>query len=584
VAFDLDLKTLVFILGITHLMQVLVFYHQYRVNKTFPGLGWWLLWSAAEAAGFSFMLLRNQLGILPVAIIGQNLMIVAGTAFIYIGVRRFFNKEVNLRLIVGIITLFLAGLLYFLFIFDDIQVRSALISATLAIFSLLTAYSLFKDKISFVAVTANFNGVIFLVHGLIFVYRTMMIVMGTDVEDFFAPTLFNIIPFFDALIVSLVWTFGFVIMVNNRLSSEIAESKKQLQQIFNTSPDAAVITRLEDGMIVDFNEGYTAITGYLPEDMAGKSSIGISIWKDIKDRYQVVKLLKEKGYCDNYEARFVLKDGREITGLMSAKIINLQGVPHIISITRDITRRKQMEEKLRENNAEKDKFFSILAHDLRSPFNAFLGFTQMLVEELPSMTLEQIHQIALRMRKSATNLYGLLDNLLEWSRVQRGTIAFTPEPVVVKDIIMESLGSVLESAARKHIEFRFEIPDRLTILADSHMIGTVVRNLAANAVKYTNKGGTIKISWKVVDGNHHEFSIRDNGIGISPDLIPILFQSGTNANRPGTEGEPSSGLGLIICKDFIEKHGGRIWVESEEGAGSIFSFSIPLAPGQVTGA
>ena len=354
---NIDIHTLVIIIGLTHLMQVLVFFHQYKVNKSFNGPGWWLLWSAAEVFGFGAMLLRNIPSLLPMIIIIQNSMIVAGTVFLYVGVRRFLNKPVNLKLILPAVSVFLAGLLWFLFIDNEIQIRSAIISATLAVISFFTAQSLLADKTRSIKASARFNAVIFLIHSGIFVYYSLMVLTNRPIENVFPPTYFNIIPYFDALIVSLLWTFGLIIMLNQRLNAGMSEANEDLQLIFNTSPDAAIITRLEDGRIIDVNEGYISITGYSREEMAGKSSLDINIWKNIADRQEIVGILQEKGFCNNFETRFRKKDGTEIIGLMSAKIISLQDVSHIISITRDISGRIQIEEALR-SSEEKYRLIS----------------------------------------------------------------------------------------------------------------------------------------------------------------------------------------------------------------------------------
>ena len=357
---EFDIKTLIIILGFTHLMQVIVFFHQYKVNKTYQGIGWWLLWSAAEVIGFGAMLLRGIPSILPLVIVVQNFMIVAGTVFLYIGVRKFSNKQVNLKLIFPILMLFAIGLLYFLLVDNNMQIRSAIINFTFAIISFITAYSLLFNKPRSVAATANFNAAVFIVHGSIFIYRTIVIIGGAPMENMFAPTLFNVLPYFDALIVSLLWTFGLIIMVNQRLHTEVLDSKEELQIIFNTSPDAAIITRLEDGLIVNFNEGYSAISGYKREEMVGKSTPEINIWKNLEDRNKVVNLLKEKEICENYEAEFLLKNGTTITGLLSAKMIKIHEVPHIISITRNITEHKQFEEEMQKS----EKSFRLLFENM----------------------------------------------------------------------------------------------------------------------------------------------------------------------------------------------------------------------------
>ena len=265
---------------------------------------------------------------------------------------------------------------------------------------------------------------------------------------------------------------------------------------------------------------------------------------------------------------------------------NLIGV---VGTGRDVTLTKQLEQEksnalellqksevnLHKINAEKDKFFSIIAHDLKSPFSAFLGFTEMMVEELPTLTLGQIQELAFSLRQSATNLYQLLENLLEWSMMQRGLTRFDPKPFLLVPKINESLHLVLEAADKKGIEFICAIPDDMKVYADENMLKSTIRNLATNAMKFTAKGGKISLIAQSVNGNGIEISIRDSGIGMEAELLDKLFHLDKHTSRVGTEGESSTGLGLLLCKDFIEKHGGKIWAESEAGKGSVFHFNFP---------
>ncbi len=230
---------------------------------------------------------------------------------------------------------------------------------------------------------------------------------------------------------------------------------------------------------------------------------------------------------------------------------------------------------LLELNATKDKFFSIIAHDLRSPFNGFLGLTQIMAEELPSLTMKELQEIAVDMRISATNLFRLLENLLHWSSMQQGKIPFKPEVTKLIKVVDESVTMIRESAKNKSIDIIIDIPNDTTVFADSNMLQTVIRNLFSNAVKFTHKGGKITISAKAKDGKNIEIAVKDSGIGMSPSLIENLFRLDVKTNRIGTEDEPSSGLGLLLCKDFIEKHDGKLLVESEEDKGSTFYFTMP---------
>jgi CheY-like chemotaxis protein/nitrogen-specific signal transduction histidine kinase len=248
----------------------------------------------------------------------------------------------------------------------------------------------------------------------------------------------------------------------------------------------------------------------------------------------------------------------------------------------DITERKRAEseiktknEELLKINAEKDKFFSIIAHDLRSPFNAFLGLTQLLEEELHLLSPDEIKTFAVSMRKSASMLFHLLENLLEWSQMQRGLLSFNPETSILANEIASGIELVRNSADKKMIEIKQDIPGNLLLKADDRMFQSLMRNLLFNAVKFTPKNGEITIEAKRISNKMLQISVSDTGIGMDQDMIDKLFRVDEQLNRKGTEGEPSTGLGLIICKDIVEKHRGRIWVTSEVGKGSTFFLTIP---------
>ncbi len=238
---------------------------------------------------------------------------------------------------------------------------------------------------------------------------------------------------------------------------------------------------------------------------------------------------------------------------------------------------KKSEENLRNINAEKDKFFSIIAHDLRGPFSGFLGLTQLMAENFPNLKTSDIQEMVLSMRNSSITLFRLLENLLHWARLQQGTFPFNPETHQLQPVIDESISLVLEASKTKGIEIINTIPDDMAVFADINILQATLRNLISNAVKFSLKGGKVTLSAKTSSNNIVEISINDTGIGMSKSMIDNLFRLDVQTNREGTDGELSSGLGLILCKEFIEKHNGRIWVKSEVGKGSEFTFTIPVS-------
>jgi len=979
-------------------MQVLVFFHQYKINQYIKGPGWWLTWSAMETLGFALILLREVPAFTQWSIIFQNPIIFLGAIFIYIGVLRFFNQKVNRMLIISIITSYAALHLIFIFVRNDILIRTLVFDAYIASIAFITAFTLFKYKTKAFVSSINFNIAIFIVHGAIFTYRTIMILSGTPFDGVFSQSLFNLVQYFDALIVALLWTFGFIIMLNQRLNAEILETKAHFEEIFNTSPDTSLITRLSDGLIVDLNENFSKTFGYTKNELLGKSTLDISMWKNPKDRLAMIQNIEENGYVENFEALFQRKNGEVLTGLISAKGISLNGNKHIISITRDITDRKEIElnilktsealtflaqftkttsnsdffEKLalyladaleanfvcidklegdglnattiavwhdgnfednvtyalkdtpcgdvvgkavccfpasvtrlfpndtvlqdlkaesyvgvtlwshsgtpigliavikkaplsnqkqaeellklvsirasgelerieaeetlkdseqrlqfvlqgselgfwdwdlktnevkrnekwaemlgykldeveftvkqwidfihpddqaialksiqdhldgltpthkleyrmqvktgeykwildqaqavawdsnrkvirmsgthtditerkmaeialQENekkyrllfqnlsvgfalheiilnsdgnpcdyrfleinptfeiltglkandligktileilpntesywidnygkvaltgmpvsfenysvelnrhyhvnayspeygkfatiinditekkqveieiqnknveltkiSSDKDRFISILAHDLKSPFNTILGYLELLTENVRIYDINKIENQIEIINQSAQNTYNLLEDILMWARTQSGKIPFEPKKIICSRICEEVLLEIKFLADIKKITISHSSVEDIAIFADIDMLKTILRNLISNAIKFTNPGGKINISIKQ-QANSLIISVSDNGIGIPPETINKLFDATQTTTTKGTTYEGGTGLGLILCKEFVEKHEGKIWVESEVGKGSTFYFTL----------
>ena len=616
------------------------------------------------------------------------------------------------------------------------------------------------------------------------------------------------------------------------------KTNEQFELIFNTSPEAAIITRLSDGVVVEVNDGFAKLTGYSREETQGVSSINSKIWKNPEDRQLVINELLKNRYCDNFEVEFVRKNQSLLIGLISAKTFLMHGLPHVFTIIRDITGRKQVEEamrqsedkfrslydnmsegsalhtlvyndqgvpidylivevnpafeaqlgisrdkvvnktsreafgveeppyfeiyskvaltgtheafesyfapldkhfsisvycpfkgsfatifkdiserkradqalnivlakyralfdifpigisisdtagkiietnqiaetllgisreeqekreisgqewriirsdgspmpasefasvrameearpvndvemgivkgdnqitwlnvsatpvpiegygvaivygditerkqsenelivkneQLRELNATKDKFFSIIAHDLISPFNAILGFSGTLLKEGRDLDIDSILQYTEVIYSAAQNTYKLLENLLNWARMQQGAIPFSPKAILFNGLVKSEIGNLKYNADQKNIELFNDTKGEVIITADEEMLRTVLRNLISNAIKFTPKGGKVNIdAQRKID--QIEITVSDTGIGIEREMIKKLFRIETSFTTRGTGNEKGSGLGLLLCKEFAEKHGGTISVESKFGYGSRFIFSIPV--------
>ena len=233
------------------------------------------------------------------------------------------------------------------------------------------------------------------------------------------------------------------------------------------------------------------------------------------------------------------------------------------------------DQQLKELNATKDKFFSIIGHDLKNPFHSLRGFNELLINNAEKYSPEKIRYFAQQMYDISNNTFNLLENLLEWSKIQRGELK--PEFVKVNssETIEEVLMECQPFANSKGINLQISGISYDNISADKEMVKTVLRNLVTNALKFTYSGGVVKILTESIE-NYVQFTISDNGMGIPPEYVDNLFDIDCNLSKEGTENEKSTGLGLILCKEFVEKHGGKIWAESELEKGSDFKFTIPV--------
>lgn len=240
-------------------------------------------------------------------------------------------------------------------------------------------------------------------------------------------------------------------------------------------------------------------------------------------------------------------------------------------INKELSETEQMLKKL---SATKDRFFSIIAHDLKNPFNALLGFTEMLSQNIDEFTKEEIKTYVDIIHKSAQNLYQLLENMLQWSRSQTGSINFEPCWFSLKETADEVVQALQIHSDRKNIKVKNNIKDSHSVFADENLFSTVIRNLLSNSIKFTATGGRVELSSKE-DRGFIEVSVKDNGTGIETGELKKLFSLDYNVSKKGTQDEKGTGLGLALSKEFVEKNGGRIWVESTPGMGSIFKFTVP---------
>jgi signal transduction histidine kinase len=261
--------------------------------------------------------------------------------------------------------------------------------------------------------------------------------------------------------------------------------------------------------------------------------------------------------------------------------IDNPAIQSVVLNVRDITERKNAEQALKESearlarlNATKDRLFSIIGHDLRGPFNSIVGFSDLLLNQIEDKDFEGIERFARIIRDSSYRAMDLLANLLEWSRAQSGKIEFNPEYAELVTVIDEVVALLNDSAQQKSITISRNLPHHLPVWADKDMVHTILRNLISNGIKFSNPGGNIIIHAEQV-ADRLTISVADDGVGMGEKVLDKLFRIEKSHSTMGTLKEKGTGLGLLLCKDFVEIHGGRIWAESIEGKGSVFYFTIP---------
>ncbi len=236
---------------------------------------------------------------------------------------------------------------------------------------------------------------------------------------------------------------------------------------------------------------------------------------------------------------------------------------------------KKSEKELIKSNQNKDKFFSIIAHDLKSPFSSLLGYSGWLKNEINNLSKEELNNSISNMNKSIQKVYELIQNLLEWARIQNGRVEYNPSSFDLKKLIDNTIGYIEFKALNKDIKISNKVKEKLFVYADQNMLNSVFQNLLTNSLKFSHPGDEIKITSKT-SGGFVVVSISDNGVGIEKDKLETIFDIGSHHTTLGTKAERGTGLGLILCKELIERNKGKIWAESEKGKGSVFSFTVPL--------
>jgi len=366
------------------------------------------------------------------------------------------------------------------------------------------------------------------------------------------------------------------------LDHKLKRSEERFRTLVENAFDGIYLVRNKKFEYV--NPRFTELMGYsFAEVTAEGFDINETLTKEsqklVAQRFEARK--RGEYVSPRYEAQLIDKYGNTLEVEFSTAAIKSGNDVQIVGLVRDISARKRNEkalalsnQKLQHTIAEKDKLFSIIAHDLRSPFMGLLGLTEIMADQSTDLSMDEMRNYSRSLRKTAISVYDLLENLLDWSRLSRNMIKPQMKEVAIQPLIEECLQQQQYSIERKELEINFDNTQSTCAYADSSLLVSVFRNLISNAIKFTSKGGKIGIAVTETGGNEVQIIVSDTGVGINPDKLLNLFGSDKNIINKGTEGEPSSGLGLIICKELLEKMQGSIRAESNEGNGSRFFVTL----------
>lgn len=355
----------------------------------------------------------------------------------------------------------------------------------------------------------------------------------------------------------------------------LRKSEEKYRNLFDNSLVGVFATKMS-GEVIYVNKALADIFEYEnPEDLASQNIV--LSYKYPEQREHFKRILQKDGIIREAENTIITARNNEREVLVSVVLEGDTLTGFVVDNTYRTTLLNELRQKnseLAQLNATKDKLFSIISHDLRSPFGTILGLSEILSDELETLSKDEIAEYVKNIQLAAKNSYDLMDKLLVWARSQTGDIRLIKEEVNLKSLVDDAVAVLEHSAHSKKISIKNMIGAEIVILADKNTLNTVVRNLIANAIKYTNETGIVEISAEIKDG-HAEVKVSDNGIGMNEYTLKNLFNRSEAVSRPGTANESGTGLGLILCKEFIEQNGGTLRAESKEGAGSVFIFTLP---------
>ncbi|MGV3684406.1 MAG: PAS domain S-box protein [Daejeonella sp.] len=388
------------------------------------------------------------------------------------------------------------------------------------------------------------------------------------------------IPLFDNGKISGLLGITYDITQIKVAESALLESEKKYRRIFENIQDVFYQTD-QEGIVTEISPSIEKHSGYSREEVIGKPAT--DFYYNLEDKEALVESIRANRMVSDFEVRLKTKSGERRYSSVNAQLIIQNGeIVGTEGSMRDVTDRKAQQDSLQALNNDlntlndqKNKLLSVIAHDLRNPIAGCVGLLEVVFMDIENTGKDELVEYMQMMQKGVLNAHELLEDLLEWARIQFHSVDFIPTRVDdLATEIRHTLKKLEPIAEAKQIQLKQEMAEGMSIDADKHMLASIIRNLVTNAIKFTNQHGQVVINARREKGGYL-FSVQDNGVGISKEDIAKLFSSDTGFSSYGTLGEKGTGMGLVLCRNFVEKHGGKIWIESTVGKGSTFYFNIP---------
>ncbi len=369
---------------------------------------------------------------------------------------------------------------------------------------------------------------------------------------------------------------GYCFDITDRRNAEekIIESEKITSELIANVPEIIIVHI--NGVVQFINKTGEEVFGYTNDEVVGRD-LSEFIEPEQYARVMASFMRRMKGeMIDDYEISIGTRNGEKIQVIIRAVVINYYGRKAVLSILVDVTKIKEYERSLVELNDTKNKLLSIISHDLKGPFQGFLGVSDLLANQINTLDTEEIKDMALELNKSLHKQYQLLVEILNWTKLQNSGFKFEPSLLNVQKEISNAVAGLESNATRKEIKIAADVPPDLAISADPNMLQIILRNLISNAIKFSFRGGVIKVESTLLEGGT-EICVSDFGVGMEKDDLERLFNIKQRFSNDGTENEQGTGLGLIFCKEIVEKHNGHINCISQPGKGSKFCIFFPSA-------